>query len=79
MQQDPSVNQGGKILVETLAGLDPEQAADLIRRCEAGQFTVAIETVATDVEDRDRNVVTEPNRHYQVISSGIDYYLIQTS
>ncbi len=79
IQHDPFVNQGGKIIAESHAGLPPEPATELQKRLEAGEFRVAIDQVTTDVEDVNRNVITEPNRTYRVISNGNEHYLIQTA
>lgn len=79
IQHDPFVNQGGKIIVESHPGLSPGPATDLQKRLDSGEFRIAIDRVSTDVEDVDRNVITEPNRTYRVISNGNEHYLIQTA
>jgi hypothetical protein len=79
IEEDPFVNQGGKITVTGHAGLPPDVVLNLDRRLAAGEYQVAIERVTDDVEDEDRNVVTEPDRTYRVISNGNEHYLIQTA
>ncbi len=37
-----------------------------------------MERVTTDVEDADRNVITEPDRTYQILSNGSERDLIET-
>jgi hypothetical protein len=77
--RDPFVNQGGRIVVETHAGLPAEPLLRIQRRLAAGEFSVTVDQVTDEVEDVDRNVVTEPDGTYQVIGNGNEFYLIQTS
>lgn len=76
--EDPFVNQGGQIVVSTHAGLPPEPTRAIQGRLDSGEFRLAIDRVDQDVEDVDRNVVTDPDGTYRVISNGIEHYLIQT-
>lgn len=79
IQHEPFVNQGGRIIAESREGLSPEPARELQNRFDAGEFRVAIDRIESDVEDPDRNIITEPNRTYRVISNGREHYLIQTA
>jgi hypothetical protein len=78
IEENPFVNQDGKITVDNRAGLPPEPALELEKKLEAGDDQIAIDRVSRDVEDVDRDVVTEPNRTNRVISHGNEHYLIQT-
>jgi hypothetical protein len=70
-------NQGGQVVVLSHGGLPPEEVRALDGGYRRGDFGAAVTEVAGDVEDGDRNVVTEPGNTYRVITNGQDVYLIE--
>jgi len=74
---EPFHNQGGQVVVLSHGGLSPEEVLAIDGGFRRGDFGIASGTVTGDVEDVDRNVVTEPGNSYRVITNGQDIYLIE--
>jgi hypothetical protein len=70
-------NQGGQVVVLSHGGLPPEEVLAIDGGYRRGDFGAAVTAVPGDVEDVDRNVVTEPGNTYRVITNGQDVYLIE--
>ncbi|HEX8200732.1 MAG TPA: hypothetical protein VF590_09610 [Isosphaeraceae bacterium] len=70
-------NQGDQVVVLSRGGLAPEDVRGVEGAYRRGDFGVAIGEVTGDVEDVDRNVVTESGNTYRVITNGQDIYLIE--
>ena len=73
----PFHNQGGQVVVLSHGGVSPEEVLAIDGGFRRGDFGVASRPVTDDVEDGDRNVVTEPGNSYRVITNGQDIYLIE--
>ena len=74
---EPYYNQGGQLVVLSRDGLHSDVVLGIERGYRRGDFGTAAGAVTGDVEDEDRNVVTEPGNSYRVITNGRDVYLIE--
>ena len=77
LDPEPYHNQEQKLVVLGTGGLSPVATRGLQEGLDDGRFSVAIDNVTGDVEDINRNVITQADLAYRVIGDGNDVYLVE--
>jgi len=78
LESEPMLTRTMKLVVPPRGMLSPEDALALEQRWRRGDIAVTIDRIDEDIEDEDRNVVTDPNFTYRVLGDGLNFYLIET-